>query len=558
MKLRPRLTDLILVPVLLLAVIAALGLIEYRHSITAEARETAQEWIGKSEEIYAELVAYTEASKPVILYGDIPVKTDDANEDASLLETATAAGDVDTLRELIDSRDVTDAGLPVRVLAAWKLFEITKDPEDGERLAQLAIHEAPSAISAPIVESFVGADWRPGHVWISFGADDHEDQEWVQSERKREILRANPDTEGFVTGAFGTAFIKNGRVATRGEIWIVRVELLRGTPEWMDARIAAFGSVTQGYAKPLMNPLASGGSPIRIEVGIKNPKRLYARYWRVVWWVSGIIVCALATALLGSWLVRKAVERERRLGELKSQFVASVSHELRTPVASIRLMADALDANKVDGDAAKRFHRLISQESARLSSLIENVLDFARIEEGKKDYRFAEADLAEVVTDTVDLMAPVAAERNVEIDLDAPAIAACQIDAAAMQQALVNLIDNAIKHSPESSRVSVRLIAADRGGWEIAISDRGPGVPVAERDRVFERFSRLGNELRRETKGTGIGLSIVKHIVEAHGATISITDTNGGGATFLVRSDRPPSSSDKRANSPTALEPCGY
>jgi two-component system phosphate regulon sensor histidine kinase PhoR len=272
-----------------------------------------------------------------------------------------------------------------------------------------------------------------------------------------------------------------------------------------------------------------------MDIGIRDSKILYGRYWRTVWWITALISCALLTAVAGMWLIQRTLRRERRLGELKSQFVASVSHELRAPVSSMRLMADALDSDQVDEETQQQFHRLMSKEGARLSTLIENVLDFARIENGSKNYSFVETDLRGVVRDTVSLMELVATERRVLIEIVATdELHAHSVDLPAIQQALINLLDNAIKFSPEGTSVRVTL-SSDARGWQLMIEDHGPGVPTADRERIFDRFTRLGNELRREEQGTGIGLSIVKHIAEAHRADIRVEDRAGGGARFTFQ-----------------------
>jgi signal transduction histidine kinase len=194
-----------------------------------------------------------------------------------------------------------------------------------------------------------------------------------------------------------------------------------------------------------------------------------------------------------------------------------------------------LDSHQVDEETQQQFHRLMSKEGARLSALIENVLDFARIEEGRKDYSFVETDLRGVVRDTVSLMELVATERKVTIETAATEEPhAHSVDPPAIQQALINLLDNAIKFSPEGGMVRVTL-SSDARGWQLMIEDQGPGVPAADRERIFERFTRLGNELRREEQGTGIGLSIVKHIAEAHGAQIRVENHADGGARFTFQ-----------------------
>ena len=549
-----RLTGLILVPVLLLAVIAGIGLVEYRHAVTAEARETAEQWTRKVDEMVDALVAEAQASRTVVPYRVVPIEGAGGDRaEAEALARATAGKDMQALRTLLNSRGTTASGLPVRVLAAWRLLELSGTQADADRLAELAIHEQPSAISAPIVEALAeefatASDWQ---------------RQWQLSEQKRAVLARHPNASGFVKEREGPAFITSGKVLTpqevRAYVKVHGATLARPLP-WMAIDYEALGS---SLVAPIERPLVAAGAPLRMVVGIGDANILYARYWRVLWWVAAVIAAALITTSTGIWLIHQVVKRERKLSDLKNQFVASVSHELRAPVASMRLMADALDAGKVNDETVKDFHRLMSQEGARLSSLIENVLDFARIEEGRKQYQLAEADLEGLVADTIHLMGPVAKERKVTLVSEIDSLPTTPlIDSSAMQQALVNLLDNAIKFSPENGTVQVAL-SPENEGWRLSVSDRGPGIPLADRHLVFQRFSRLGNELRRETKGAGIGLSIVKHVVDAHGARISVEDCPGGGTRVVVSSarGRPEGKRDSRrvagrAESAPTLRPC--
>ncbi|MGI9242912.1 MAG: sensor histidine kinase, partial [Verrucomicrobiales bacterium] len=426
---------LILVPVLLLAGIAVFGLVEYRHAITAEAREVATRWTEQSEPLFAHLEAAVEALPQTILYDDLPQAAGAASPAVDRLEKATAAGDAVALRGLVDSPGRTASGLPVRVLAAWRLLDLGGGISDAERLAGLAIHEAPSAISAPVVQALLERFPDPSGRTDWAG-------EWQSSEARRAVLASDPGASGFVGTPDGPALLLGGKVLTAPELRSTATALVADQrtflPEWMTLDLVARDT---SLVFPIGDPFVAGGSPLRVDVGIGDPQALYARYWRLFWWAAALIACALGTAVTGIVLAARSLARERRLGELKSQFVASVSHELRTPVASIRLMADALDGGKVDGDTAMNFHRLMSQEGARLSSLIENVLDFARIEEGRKDYAFAETDLGALVRDTIGLVAPVAGEREVAIDCqieDPDGSRAPVLDSVAIQQALVN------------------------------------------------------------------------------------------------------------------------
>ena len=204
--------------------------------------------------------------------------------------------------------------------------------------------------------------------------------------------------------------------------------------------------------------------------------------------------------------------------------------------------------------------------------MIENVLDFARIEQGRKRYEFEPVNVAALVEQTVKLMEPYAAERGVRLaskieraeaeenqillasDATKEDELTANLDGQAIQQALVNLIDNAIKHSPSGSEVLVTLAAEERslpphpsplpqGGegnerarhyLRLSVEDHGPGIPASEHEKIFERFYRLGSELRRETQGVGIGLTIVKHIVEAHGGRVRVESELGKGSRFTI------------------------
>ena len=251
---------------------------------------------------------------------------------------------------------------------------------------------------------------------------------------------------------------------------------------------------------------------------------------------------------------------------MKSNFVSSVSHELRAPLASVRLMAENLDRGKIADEAKQReYFRFIVQECRRLGALVENVLDFARIEQGRKEYDFEPTDIGALVAQTVKLMGPAAAEKQVTLLLDAerrsaelllgskkeaisepraePELGAPLLDAPAIQQALINLLDNAIKHSPAGATVVVGLTPptppkttgnSHASRFTLYVQDSGPGIPREEHEKIFQRFYRRGPELRRETQGVGIGLSIVKHIAEAHGGRVVVESAVGKGSRFAI------------------------
>ena len=201
-------------------------------------------------------------------------------------------------------------------------------------------------------------------------------------------------------------------------------------------------------------PLNTNAYPFRVRVSLASPDILYARQAQRTRLFGALIVFATVAAAMGLFAARRAFYRQLRLNEMKSDFVSSVSHELRAPIASVRLMAEGLERGKILGaEKQGEYFRFIVQECRRLSSLIENVLDFSRIEQGRKQYEMESTNLVALTEQTVKLMATYAEERQVRSAMEVQGEAApVEVEGKAIQQALVNLIDNAIKHSPKGGR----------------------------------------------------------------------------------------------------------
>lgn len=251
--------------------------------------------------------------------------------------------------------------------------------------------------------------------------------------------------------------------------------------------------------------------------------------------LSSVVVIA------GLFVILIAAERERRLSNLKSEFVANVSHELKTPLALVRMFGELLQTGRADTpEKRSQYLSIIVNESDRLNALIENVLDFAKVEKGQAAYEFAPASLAEPVGRAVEACRVRAEREGVALELSLEDVPQLLLDERAIEIAVINLVDNALKYAPEGKRVAV-LVRAASGGAEVCVVDQGPGIAPEDRKRIFERFVRGRAARGKQVRGSGIGLSLVKHIAEAHGGSIRVEDGSPFGSIFTLRLTRRPS-----------------
>ncbi len=244
-----------------------------------------------------------------------------------------------------------------------------------------------------------------------------------------------------------------------------------------------------------------------------------------------VIVAGVATILL-------AAEKERRMSALKSDFVANVSHELKTPLALVRMFGEMLQSGRVASEEKRReYLDIIVGESERLSSLIENVLDFAKVERGRESYEFALGDVGDAVARAANVYRYRAEREGVELKVEADeSLPRARIDDRAIQLAVINLVDNALKYAKDGKLVTIRT-ASERGGVAVRVTDRGPGVLAEDRERIFERFvrgTRVEGDGSTPVRGSGIGLALVKHIAESHGGKAWVESGEGHGATFVL------------------------
>jgi signal transduction histidine kinase len=255
------------------------------------------------------------------------------------------------------------------------------------------------------------------------------------------------------------------------------------------------------------------------------------------WVLQAFLILGALSVLLvaGLALAYRSVRREVELARLKSDFVSNVSHELRTPLSLIWLYAETLELGRIKTREKKEeYYRIIRKESERLTALINNILDFSRIEAGRKEYDFRETDISELVRNTLDAYRYQIEQQGFafeqRIDSDIPIM---NVDREAIARALVNLVNNALKYSGDEKFLGVRLYRAN-GVLKLEVVDHGIGIARRDQSKIFEKFYRTCDPLVHNTKGSGLGLSLVRHITHAHGGEVEVESSPGKGSKFTL------------------------
>lgn len=248
-----------------------------------------------------------------------------------------------------------------------------------------------------------------------------------------------------------------------------------------------------------------------------------------------LIVVLDIVLLIGAFFVYRLIRREMELVALKSDFVSNVSHELRTPLALIRMFTETLEMKRVKTEKKKQeYYSIILHETERLTRLINNILNFSRMESKTRRYSFKPADINTIVRSVMTVYSYQLERLGFTVEQQlAHSLPSVPADEEALAEALHNLIDNAVKYSAERKFLRIATHTADNA-VQIVIEDHGIGIAQQHHSRIFEKFYRVSQGLVHTAKGSGLGLAIVQHIVQSHGGTITITSTIGAGSTFTI------------------------
>ena len=337
------------------------------------------------------------------------------------------------------------------------------------------------------------------------------------------VVRPHAGAEGYVVGIEPVVEYANQRLAElcaphpfRAKVWVAAAE-----------QPAAPGSETYGLVSfPFFEVAFTGtGAPT-----LNHVRRNAFAYAMTV---------LVAIAVLGSVFVHRAVSQEMRLSQLRKDFVAAVSHEFRSPLSSITMLAERLVAQRaLAPEQLAEYHQLIDRDARRLSALVTRLLEFGQIEEGRALFATAPINLAEVAQSAVEAMRDTAGSSRVHFAADSPADELwIHGDRTAATHAIQNLIENAAKYSPTDAPIQVRCIA-ENGKGIVSVRDFGIGVPAAEQERIFEKFYRGRDVTATNIQGAGIGLALVKHVMNAHGGSVSVESAPAAGSCFRLEFPR--------------------
>jgi len=356
-------------------------------------------------------------------------------------------------------------------------------------------------------------------------------------------LTGDPRVPGRIASAEQAETIAPELPALAARFPLEEVWALFGDPPWLAGAVRPL----QGGPAILLAVPASGVMPpldaAGVELGAAFPGlkvRLLPKTNPAGDSFSAMLYAALAlvvaVTLFGGYLLWLDLRRELAMAQMRSQFVSSVTHELKTPLTAIRMFGETL---RLRGSADKRMHAAyldtIIHESERLSRLVDNVLDFSKIERGRKEYRFEPVALEEVVASAAQTMQYPLAQSGfrlaVEADSTVPRVRA---DKDALEQAVLNLLTNAMKYSGGAREIALRL-HRDNGHAVIQVEDHGVGIAPEEQKRIFEQFYRAPSPENQSVPGAGLGLTLVEHIARAHGGEVAVRSAPGEGSTFSIR-----------------------
>lgn len=314
------------------------------------------------------------------------------------------------------------------------------------------------------------------------------------------------------------------RVRVSGPREIVLFSNLDGAADAAPAEseLSEVGTHVQFGDLTIDTDLPPGAAPYLVMGGLPAPR-------------TGLHLALIAAVLAVGTFGLVQIRRERQLADLRDDFLSGVSHELRTPLAQIRMFAELLTSSRLRSEEDRdRAGLVIDREARRLTHLVESVLHFNRLRRSSVEPVVASpVDVSEIVSEAVHAFGPLAASRGASVEVSLPADAFIAAERSDLRQIVGNLLDNALKYGPAGQEVAIR-VTRDGERLRISVDDEGPGVPAAQRGRIWDPYVRLDRDRRTPEPGTGIGLAVVASLASRHGGRCAVTHSPAGGARFTV------------------------
>ena len=248
-----------------------------------------------------------------------------------------------------------------------------------------------------------------------------------------------------------------------------------------------------------------------------------------------IFIFIIVLLIFGYYFVMRTINAELNLSNMKSDFVASVSHEFKSPITAIRQLSERLQENKVPTEERKmEYYQTLHAQSIRLSHLVDNILDFAKLESGERQFSFKPENINALIEDTVERFTGSGLHDKLPVHLElGNDLSKAAIDRSAIIQVVENLLDNAFKYALTDKGVTIKTWQEGKNVY-MSVRDFGQGISKEFQEKIFDRFYRINNDQTSNAKGSGIGLSLVKKIIEGHQGNISVDNPGDGGTRFII------------------------
>jgi signal transduction histidine kinase len=469
-------------------------------------------------------------------------------------DAPTAAGWLKEIRDK-DRQITTESGIPVWVAAALLLIDH----------GSVRLRQATSDFLAQVVAELAGGRWRlnaaqwvyytreisaalgrpdpPGDIGVtadflqSFAGAVH------QILALRQSLELNPSRSFaalYLSEANGVVVLYRGKELDTGCV-LGSGQLTREAQARLNTLTAAedFAGgirISDGNTQPSTATLAA--FPFLKVLFSERDQALWRSHIRryFIFYATALLLLVAGAGLVFTY---RAVAREVEVSRMKAEFVSSVSHEFRTPLSAIDALLERMESGKVrDVEMLQRYYRASRQEVHRLTRMVNQLLDFARLEEGRSEFDLSTLDLNQLTTEAVQSFCNLGSGSRLVEALDQGTPLAVSADGNAIVQCIQNLIDNALKYSPKDSDVTVRT-GRQEGTVFLEVADHGPGIAPEEQELIFEQFYRAGRKDAHRARGAGIGLALVKRVMEAHGGEVTLASRPGEGSTFRLSIPEP-------------------